>query len=298
MTIFQGIFHDPFSTGSGGTAGTGSTTVIVATSSAQWASPPSAANAPIYLYPLFFTGSTARLHVTTNGTGELLSMSVDTGDRYFASGDLVSGSHKTDIGYVLQTILDNNTQGGTYVVSMNSQNQFIVSCSVSFIINASTSSALFPQEFLGIYGSLAGTNVGTGSQTAGSWRPRNIPAFDSYDEPMIVAERARTSTNKMRGYDLSPPGQGERTQKYIYQERERVVEAFATCPSSSLEMFYRQGIGPCELVRFYPDASIRTTGSYSTYRFLDADRPWDRNDDKLVMFSCEFRMTTQDEDEF
>lgn len=254
---------------------------------------PTLSNALI-LWPILYSGFSVR--VITGGTTETLTVSLTSNRYYWMAGDAQADADGSvggvgDLLRVLQTLLNTNTGGGTYSVTLTSS--FFLQVTVTGV---STFRLLWADGLttaglgttFGFSGSTASAATATGTLLpAGIWRPGNPFWKDTRDREPTVGGVATALSGLSRISSLVSSPKKERSISFLRVRQEVALREFQTSPTSAFEYAWVASMKIGRPFRVYGDETTRTSTSYGLYRLATLKDPLTRSNDLVTRWDVD-----------
>jgi hypothetical protein len=224
--------------------------------------------------------STYALRVTINAVTETLTSASLTADRYYwlsgdAQADASTNGGVGDLAKILKTLLDTHSQvGAGTTVGVSATNRITISRANNMAIlwgNGATTLNAVP--FGWTQGDTSSsTSIAAPNQTRGAWAPQILPTVDSRDRRRITGGATVSLSGRQRFSRLVEAASTRDLSFELLLARYALSEfADATEPTGTLEDAWRYALTYGRPIRYYADASSRTSTSYGLY-VLDGDR--------------------------
>lgn len=246
-------------------------------------------------------GADFNLRVTCNAVTETLAFATITdGRNYWASGDSQSdmdaGVGGTgDLCLLLQDCLRAHSEGSSFAVSISSTNRVTITCSSSFSILWNDSLTTLASAPFGFdqTDSTSGTSLTSQNQTLGAYCLETFIIDDSRWRAMTVGEAASSIAGSYRASYFGEAAR-ERTVSFdmLPPSKALIEYQLADEPTGSFEWHWRNAFVQGKEMRFYEDASVRTSTSYSLAYLHPEQRddPLKRDDFFRTEWTFELRM--------
>ncbi len=238
---------------------------------------------PMFLVPIRFTTANPVIRVTRNTTQDL-TLSVNTDEDYWMSGDGNTTTGQRDLCERLQTCL--RTHGGagasTFTVTISAYNIITITCVNAFSILWSHANTTADETLFGFTAqdTTSFTTVTAPNQTKGVWMPSSTTRAVTYrrdtrDLPITVGAIAETIDGQSRGYQLASSLK-EREVSFVLLDRAKVLSEYASSTElyGAFEYSWANGMGKGSTFRLYDDRTIRSSNSYKKYRVKSLARPF------------------------
>lgn len=239
------------------------------------------------LYPIRTSGGALR--AISNGTEETLSNALTSGRDYWMSGDGDTDSGEEDLVAYLQTLLNTNTGSTTYTVTVSATtHQVTVSANHPFTLRWGHGATTLDPLVWGFtatdYTSSGDTRTGPNG-AMGAWLPgKPCWVTDRERQPLVGGVVAALSGLQRTAVLSVPKKERDLVWRLVPQAKTLREYEAATDPYGSVEEAWLSAIGLGRTWRFYEDASVRTTSSYSLYRTRGLVSPYQVSADVVTSY--------------
>jgi hypothetical protein len=234
----------------------------------------------LILWPIRLASTTFAVRLTSGGTTETVSMAVGGGTRNYWMADDGQADADGSVGGIgdlvalLETVLNLNSAGATYTVTLDSSLYLSITVSgvADFQILWSNAATTLTAAHFGFpdstYPASAAASVTSPSLPYGIWRPGRAVATDTRDRVPSVGAVGQAISGLVRVSDLVSDPKAHRNLSWRrFPAAKALTEYQASAePTGSWQYAWRNSVKLGRPLRYYENETSRTATSYGLYR--------------------------------